>query len=164
MIRPRFPKLRCRLADDRRGATALEFALLCGPLLGFIVGVLCLGLQLLTVATLDAVVAEAARQLQIGTISAASTGGADQNLRNMICPRLGGLAVSCNANLKIYVNSASTFAALNPIPSPTPATFNPGAPVSVTVVQVSCVSPFLVPLINLPGTLITSTAVYRSYQ
>ena len=165
----RFPQLWRRLTDER-GTTALEFALLCGPLIGFILGVLCLGLQLLTVATLDAVVEEATRQLQMNMITASPTGKADQNLRNLICPRLGGLAVSCDSNLKIYVNSASAFAALYPVPSPAPNTFNPGQaappgqPVPVTVVQVSCVSPFMVPLINLPGTLITSTAIYRSYQ
>ena len=151
MVEPHLPSSRRCLTNDRGGTTALEFALLAGPLFGFIIGMMCLGLQLLTVATLDAVVEEIARQLQI-------------------CPRLGGLAVSCNSDLKIYVNSASTFAALNPVPSPMTNVFNPGKagspgqPVPVTVVQVSCVSPFLVPLINLPGTLITSTALYRSYQ
>ena len=170
MVEPHLPSSRRCLTNDRGGTTALEFALLAGPLFGFIIGMMCLGLQLLTVATLDAVVEEVGRQLQIGTIKAASTGNADQNLRDVICPRLGGLAVNCNSDLKIYVNSASTFAALNPVPSPMTNVFNPGKagspgqPVPVTVVQVSCVSPFLVPLINLPGTLITSTALYRSYQ
>ncbi len=161
---------RRRVAADRRGTTALEFGLICGPLVGFIVGLVCLSLQFLTTAVLDQVVLEAARQMQLGTLAAGTTGNGDGNLRSFVCNRMGGLAVSCTAQLKIYVNSAASVSSMYPVPAAMPATFNPGiynaAPpyTPYTVVQVSCVSPFSVWLISLPGLAITSTAVYRSYQ
>ena len=155
---------RRRVAADRRGTTALEFGLICGPLVGFIVGLVCLSLQFLTTAVLDQVVLEAARQMQLGTLAAGTTGNGDGNLRSFVCNRMGGLAVSCTAQLKIYVNSAASVSSMYPVPAAMPATFNPGSATSYTVVQVSCVSPFSVWLISLPGLAITSTAVYRSYQ
>ncbi len=95
-------------AGDRRGAAALEFALVMLPFLMCVFFILNVGVQLFLQTTLDAATASAARQVRLGLKST------DTAIRSAICSQLSGLVPSPCTGLKIYVASGATFGALSP--------------------------------------------------
>ena len=76
--------------SDRRAATALEFALVCVPLLVFILAVVQMGLHFYWQQTLDYAVQQAGRQVQIGRIGSSYTSTAFAN--QVLCPAFSASA------------------------------------------------------------------------
>ena len=96
--------LACILAD-RRGSSAVEFALVCVPFLILVLGIVELGFMLLVSVLLDGAVADTAKAMQetndVGVLSAADV------RTTLLCPRLLGL-VACDAGLILDVAPTDT--------------------------------------------------------
>ena len=79
--------------QDRRGAAALEFALVAVPAIAFLLFILELSFDLFSQAVLDDALQLAARQIQTGGAQNAKNGG--DFIANYLCPDFAGL-LSCN--------------------------------------------------------------------
>jgi len=79
-------------AAQRRGAAALEFAILAIPFLILILGTMEVGYDFFVQIALTNAVNVAARSVQVGTTQAEATGTAASSwVANAVCPALGGL-------------------------------------------------------------------------
>jgi Flp pilus assembly protein TadG len=126
---------------DRRGATALEFALLATPLLGIIFAALQLGVIVFFDQALQTVTSQAGRMLMVGT--AQKQNMTQAQFGAAVCA-MAPAAFVCN-NLMVDVESFNTFSSANT--SPLTPTYNssgvvnnmnysPGGPGSIVVVRV----------------------------
>jgi Flp pilus assembly protein TadG len=97
-----------RFAAARRGATAVEFAMVGVPFLAMVFGLFELGMMFLVSTTLESSAQTAARTLRTGQFQ--SAGGAAQGYKDAICTNLGWLAGDCQANLYVDVRTFQTFA------------------------------------------------------
>ena len=103
---------RARLfARDRRGATAVEFAMVAAPFMALVFGIFELGMMFLVSTTMESSAQEEARTLRTGQFQAA--GGAAASYKSAICGSLGWLTTDCNANLYVDVRTFPTFAAVS---------------------------------------------------
>jgi Flp pilus assembly protein TadG len=100
-----------RFGRARRGATAVEFAMVAGPFLALVFGIFELGMMLLVSTTLDSSAQEEARAVRTGQFQ--SAGGSAASFKSDICDHLGWLAADCNANLYVDVRTFPTFAQVN---------------------------------------------------
>ncbi len=82
------------LGADRRAATAVEFALVCAPLVIFILAIMGGGLHYYQQQVLDYATQAAMRQVQIGHVNA-NTSEADF-VNKVFCPLFGQLQVCAN--------------------------------------------------------------------
>jgi Flp pilus assembly protein TadG len=96
-----------RFARARRGATAVEFAMIGLPFLALVFAVFELGMMFLVQTTLESSAQAEARTLRTGQFLAAS--GTAQSYKDAVCANLGWLAADCNANLYVDVRTFSTF-------------------------------------------------------
>ena len=143
---------------NRRGATAVEFALVMPVFLLFLFAILGVGLDGYYQLTLDDSVRDAARQVQIAGPASQSAAGFVQ----AVCSEFGILASDCSANLTYNVQTnaqTATFASLTPVTLPASGklsnTFPAALPASNNVlVQVAYPLPFTLPFI---GSAITFT-------
>jgi Flp pilus assembly protein TadG len=137
-----------RWARDASGATAVEFALVVGPFLLLLTGIMAVGLQFFTIHSLEHGVTAAARKLKTGEAQKAGQTFAD--FRQLVCTEAGSL-IPCDDKLVVHVKSGATFADLDPPVSCltngklTPSGGNTGGPVSsysggasATVVVTAC--------------------------
>ena len=103
-----------RLArGDRRGASAVEFALVCPVFLLLLFGIIGYGVTGLIQLTLDDAVRDAARQLQMDTPAATSASG----FVAAVCGEFGVVASDCSKALTYNVQAATQakgFASLAP--------------------------------------------------
>jgi Flp pilus assembly protein TadG len=118
LSRIRRPRLFDRLARNRRGATAVEFALISIPFFALICGIVEIGLIFFISTTLEAATNAEARQIRTGQMQNSGTASATSFV-NGICTGSGGLAwlSGCSSNLFVDVRTFSTFATVNQ-PSP----------------------------------------------
>lgn len=127
---------------NRRGATAVEFALLALPFFALIVGALQLGIIFLANQTLDEAVDVASRTIQTGQVQ--FNGSNINTFKQDICDRVV-LISDCTNNIRVSVQSlvdleASSGTALygaNRKPIITDGTFRPGLGGELVVVSVS---------------------------
>ncbi len=161
-------------AANRRGAAAVEFALIAVPFFFLIFGLLEICLIFIMSTVLEHAVMEAARPLRTG--QAQSAGVTQNDFRKSICSELLGL-MDCTTKLHIDVRTMNNFG------SGTPATpidgngnfdnsgfiFNPGNANDIVVVRAfyewDLVIPGLSqPLRNMAGNkhLLRSTAIFRN--
>lgn len=93
---------------DRRGATAVEFALIAFPLIFMIFCCLELAFIILLSVSLDNATDLAARQIRTGILTQANSSAV--SFRQKICANIGWLEGSCNGSLKIDVQTYESFA------------------------------------------------------
>lgn len=96
-----------RFAGARRGATAVEFAMVAAPFLALVFGIFELGMMLLVSTTLESSAQNQARTLRTGQFQ--SAGGTASSYKDAICANLGWLAADCRANLYVDVRAFPTF-------------------------------------------------------
>jgi Flp pilus assembly protein TadG len=101
------PSFLKRFARARRGATAVEFAMVAGPFLALVFGIFELGMMFLVSTTLESSAQELSRTVRTGQFQ--SDGGTAASYKSSICGRLGWLTADCNANLYVDVRTFPTF-------------------------------------------------------
>jgi Flp pilus assembly protein TadG len=100
-----------QFANARRGATAVEFALVAVPFLALVFGILELGMMFLVSSTMESSAQTEARTLRTGQFQ--SGGGTAASYKSAICANLGWLTADCNANLYVDVRTFPTFGAVS---------------------------------------------------
>ena len=130
------------LVRDRRGATAVEFALLITPLMALILGSLQLALIFFAGDALQSVATTASRQLMVGS---AQKGGMTQaQFHTAVCAHTPAF-LPCSG-LMVDVQSAGSYSSVSTTPitvtydakgNPTNAwSYSPGAPGDIVIVRV----------------------------
>ncbi len=102
-------KARNPLQKDRRGAVALEFAILSIPYFMMVLGVCEVGYDLFLQEATDLALQEGARQMEVGAAQASSS---ESNfVQNYVCNTTAGRMLICNNfHVKVYVlSSTETF-------------------------------------------------------
>lgn len=164
-----------RFAAARRGATAVEFALIAAPFLALMFGVLELGLVFMVSTTLDNATEAAARKIRTGEFQTAGSGSAS-TFKTAICDNMSWLGSSCATNLNVDVRTFTAFANVSlsdPVTDgafdSSKTTFVPGDGEDIVVVRAyyewNLITPMLNSgLANLGGTkrLIYSTVTFRN--
>lgn len=130
-----------RFIGDRRGATALEFALIGGPLLFLIMVAFELGLIYMVTTSLDTATQEAARTIRTGQTQSGS-GATATTFATLVCNNMGWLQSQCPGALSVDVRTFSSFAGQS---APAPVTsgkfdstklvFNTGSPGQIVLVR-----------------------------
>lgn len=163
-----------RFADDRRGATAVEFAMIAAPFFFLIFGLIEVCLIFIMSTVMEHAVSEAARPLRTG--EAQGAGMTQVQFRQAVCSELFDM-LDCDARLYIDVRTVSNFGA-----SPTGAPidvdgtfddsefkYEPGGPNQIVAVRVfyewDLITPYISqPLRNMAGNkhLLQASAVFRN--
>lgn len=101
-----------RFVRARRGATAVEFALVAMPFMVLMFGIIELGCVFLVSATLDLATDRAARMIRTGEFQ---TSGATSksDFKNQICSRMTWLSSACSSNLSVDVQTFDNFTDLS---------------------------------------------------
>ena len=99
-----------RLAADKRGGAALEFALIAGPLLFLIMSCFEIAFVILIGFSLDNATAVVARQIRMGIKTSGNSTASD--FKTDICNTLGWMQSDCMANLLIDVHTYPNFGAV----------------------------------------------------
>ena len=109
---------RARLfARDRRGATAVEFAMVAAPFMALVFGIFELGMMFLVSTTMESAAQAEARTLRTGQFQ--SAGGDAASYKSAICSSLAWLTSDCGGNLYVDVR---TFPAFAQVTAPWPVT------------------------------------------
>ena len=164
-------------AADKRGAAAVEFALIAIPFFFLLFGLLELALIFVMGTVLEHAVHEAGRQIRTGQFQTATSSQTDEvRFKQMICDRLMDL-MSCDARLMIDVKSFSSFgASTNAVSFKSNGELDtdafdvsPGAADEIVVVRAyyswGLITPIMSkPLENLPNGrhLLSAVAVFRN--
>ena len=140
----RFQNLLLRFAAARRGATAIEFAIVALPFCVMLFGVIELGMVFLVSVTLQNATDNAARQIRTGQFQT-SGASAKSNFKTLVCNRMAWLATPCLTKLTVAVQTFADFNAAsgsNPTagtawtPAAAAATcFSTGAPGDIVLVR-----------------------------
>lgn len=96
--------------NDRQGSTAVEFALIAFPLIFMILSCLELAMIVLLSVSLDNATDLASRQIRTGILTQSNSTAV--SFRQRICTNMNWLSGSCNANLKVDVQTYDSFAAI----------------------------------------------------
>lgn len=138
MHRPVLARLNA-FARDRRGATALEFALVAGPFFLMMFALFEYALIYLVTTTLDSATTEAARQIRTGEAQTKQMTSAQ--FKAQVCTNMGWLQSQCSSKLYIDARTFSTFAGdTSPKPvsggkfDPTQLSFSMGGPGTIVLV------------------------------
>ena len=163
------------LPGERRGASAVEFALVAPPLFLLLVGLFEVCLIFFVSGVLEQGARDAARTLRTGEFQAGSEINAD-TFRTNICTSMADL-FDCEANLAIDVRRVSGFPTIQdsaPLDSDgkldrTNFGFDPGGADDIVIVNVYYEWPLITPMIsapmaNLPGgrRLLVSSQAFRN--
>ena len=164
------PGKRRRLARDRRGVSAVEFAIV-GPLFMLFIGMIFEnGILLFQQSILDNATARASRLIRTGQIQLAGTGAT--SFTTELCTQVG-VIIPC-ASLQYKVSAAAAFSSLSTTVATNGAgvltgngTFSPGTSGQDVVVQVAWNRPYIIPWVgNLVnpggGSFMTSTYAFRN--
>ena len=167
----RAPSLLQALLSDRRGAAAMEFAIVALPLFLMLAGTIETGVLAFTSAVMEAATREAARQVRTGVVQSASD--AAQRFRAEFCPQLPP-TFACDS-FYFDVRTFSEFAGITLPPVtldaagvPQGLQFSPGGANAVVTVRVIHPYRFMTPLIGQAMTggqgavPVISTAVMRT--
>jgi len=95
---------------DRKGAMAVEFALVALPFIFTILALFELALILLLSTTLDASTEKVARQIRTGQLQMQGTPETADDFRLKVCNNLGWMQSQCMANLSVDVRVFPRFA------------------------------------------------------
>lgn len=143
-----------RFSRDRRGATAVEFALVAVPFLGLFMATFEMGLVFFVNNNLDAATRKASRAFLTGTAQGAGVYTASSFLSTYMCPAgstyVPGSLIACS-NLIVDVRTSTNFSAADLsngfYKTQSSNTFCPGAPGTVTVVRIAYPMPSYFPII-----------------
>jgi Flp pilus assembly protein TadG len=113
-IQVAFTRASRRFGRDRRGATAVEFAMVAGPFFALVLAIMTIGTQYLTLHFLEHGVNSASRKLRTG--EAQKTGLTLTDFRKLVCDAAGTM-ISCDGRLVVHIKSSATFAGLSPLAS-----------------------------------------------
>ncbi len=163
-----------RFVAARRGATAVEFALVAAPFLALMFGVLELGLVFMVSTTLDNATEAAARTIRTGQLQGA--GGSASSFKTAVCDNMTWLGSSCSGKLTVDVRTFPKFADVamsDPVTDgavdASKTAFTPGNGEDIVVVRAyyewTLITPMLnAGLANLGGTkrLVYSTVTFRN--
>lgn len=163
-----------RFVAARRGATAVEFALVAAPFLALMFGVLELGLVFMVSTTLDNATEAAARTIRTGQLQAA--GGSANTFKTAVCNNMTWLGASCAGKLTVDVRTFPKFADVamtSPVTNgaidASKTNFTTGGGEDIVVVRAyyewTLITPMLnAGLANLGGTkrLVYSTVTFRN--
>lgn len=168
-----------RFLSSRRGATAVEFALVAAPFLALLVGIVDLALAYTASIALDNATQAAARTIRTGQTTSPSGSAAQeaarQAFRDTICAKMGFMSSNCASKLTVDVRTVTDFSSIT-LNSPIQAcVFNPGAlqfqtggASEIVLVRAYYQWDLYAPLMNtalvkLPGkTLLTSVTTFRN--
>lgn len=106
-----------RLRADTRGVTAVEFAMVAGPFLMMLFGIIAVGLFFFTTFTMENAVEQAARFLRTGQAQLATPPYTEVQFKNKVCSYLPSnidCAGKVKVNVKAYPNAADITAASLP--------------------------------------------------
>lgn len=163
-----------RFAAARKGATAVEFAMVATPFMALLFGVLELGLVFMVSTTLDNAVDTVARKIRTGELQ--TTGGSASTFKTAVCSEMTWLGSSCSEDLHVDVR---TFPKFSDVTITDPVTdgvfdssrtqFTPGGSEDIVLVRVYYEWSLITPMLNqgletLSGgkRLIASTATFRN--
>lgn len=90
-----------RWSEDRKGAMAVEFAMVALPFIFTILALFELALILLLSTTLDASTTKVARLIRTGQLQTQGTPATADGFRDQVCSNLGWLQSQCASNLSI---------------------------------------------------------------
>jgi Flp pilus assembly protein TadG len=171
-----FRRFAGRFTRSRRGAAAVEFALVSIPFFALLFGIIEIGLIYFIATTLEAATNEAARQIRTGQLQSQGTPATQASFKTLVCNQMSWLGSNCTANLAIQVQTFSSFQTITQ-PSPisngqidqTKLAFDMGGPGDIVLVQAFYQWTVLVPALDRIGTplsggkmLLTSTSVFRN--
>lgn len=161
-------------ADERRGSTAVEFALVAAPFFFIIFGLMEVCLIFIMSTVLEHAVSESAREIRTG--QAQEAGFSEVDFRNSVCAEMFDL-MGCDSNLHIDVKRLTSFSSAD-LTTPVDSDgnfddsgfgFQPGGANEIVAVRVyyewSLVTPIMsAPLANLANGkhLIQASAVFRN--
>jgi Flp pilus assembly protein TadG len=165
-----------RFVHGRRGAAAVEFALVSIPFFALLFGIVEVGLIYFVATTLEMATNEAAREIRTGQLQGQTTPETVAAFKTLICGQLSWLGSSCTSNLFVQVQTYSSFATIT---QPSPITsgalnqntmsFSLGGPGDIVLVQSFYQWTVLAPALDNIGTpisggkmLLTSTSVFRN--
>jgi Flp pilus assembly protein TadG len=131
---------RFRLA--RRGATAVEFALLALPFFALLCGSLEIGLIFMTATTLENATNTAAREIRTGQLQQGQTASTQTSFKAAICSDMVWMSSTCTANLSVdarilpqFSQSSTVYPVTNGVFDPTKLTYVIGGPCDIIVVR-----------------------------
>lgn len=164
-----------RFARARRGATAVEFALISIPLLLLMFGILELGLILLVTSTLDTATDYAARNVRTGEFQE-NTAKTRDAFKGLVCRNMAWLKDDCLSNMIVEAETFDTFAKAGATRAVDPKTFNPatlcwsvGNPEDIVLVRTYFKWPIFTPLMEpflendgAHGRLLSSARIFRN--
>jgi len=164
-----------RFALGRRGAAAVEFALVSIPFLMLTFGIIEIGLIYVVSISLENATYEAAREIRTGQLQT-SGGSSATSFTTLICNNMSWMGAACTSNLSVSVQTFSTFQAVtasNPVSNGTvnknSLPFQIGGPGDIVLVQSFYQWTVLAPALDGIGTplnggqmLLQSSAVFRN--
>ncbi|OYU68519.1 MAG: pilus assembly protein TadE [Alphaproteobacteria bacterium PA2] len=112
-----------RFLKAKRGAVAVEFAIILLPFLVLMFGTVELGMVFMTSSTLQNATDEAARRIRTGEFQATSTTKAQ--FKTLVCNNMSWLKTSCAGNLTVDVQTFSDFGGIGGAAGIDPANFDP---------------------------------------
>jgi Flp pilus assembly protein TadG len=145
------------LIASRRGATAVEFAMIAVPFFALLFGVLELGLLFMASTAIDAATTQVARQIRTGQFQASANNTA-ADFKTAVCGNMSWISTAdCQANMSLDVRTFPTFAAISVTPpvkngaiDPTQITFNAGTACDIVLVRAFYPWTLLAPVLE-PG-------------
>jgi len=163
-----------QFTNNRRGAAAVEFALIAVPLVFVLMAILDLAMVFLVATSLDAATTKTARQIKTGQMQLA--GETQAGFESAVCGNMGWLASQCMSNISVSVQSFSSFSSVSP---PTPVsngvfnqanlTFNMGNAGDIVLVKVYYQWPLSTPFLSIPlqalnngNAVVVATSVFRN--
>ena len=177
MPRTSVRKMLCRFRRNRRGSTAVEFALVAPAFFALLFAILETAIMFFADQVLESVTQTAARTIMTGQTQAAGYSEA-QFMANVVCPSgsLASVLFNCTTGISVDVQSYPAFgnvvinsqidAGNNFVP---PTNFNPGGPSQIVVVRLFYQWPLFVTglgynIANLSGgkRLLVATAAFQN--
>ncbi|MDP3660704.1 TadE/TadG family type IV pilus assembly protein [Phenylobacterium sp.] len=146
-----------RFARARRGATAVEFALVSFPFLVLLFGIVELAMVFIVSTTLEAATESASRQIRTGEFQT-SAGNTKADFKLLVCSKMSWLQANCSTDLSLDVRTFATFNDLANYPQLNPVTYNPldpaancwspGEPTDIVLVRTRYQWKLFTPLLN----------------
>jgi len=175
LVSKSFAALR-RFGREKRGSTAVEFAIIAIPFMALLFGVVEIGMVLLISATLDTAVEYASRNVRTGEFQ---SGGAvsKADFKALVCRNMTWLQGGCANRVIVESQTFTNYADAGASLSAAPATFDPngnrcwsvGGPQDVVLMRVyyqwDLITPVLTPALeNMGGgkRLIVSASAFRN--
>ncbi|MDP3855655.1 TadE/TadG family type IV pilus assembly protein [Phenylobacterium sp.] len=116
-----------RFAREKRGATAVEFAIIAIPFMMLMFGVIEIGMVLLISATLDTAVEFAARNVRTGEFQQGGAVSKD-DFKGLVCRNMTWLQGSCPARIIVESQTFDTYTNARDSTAAVAATFDPATP------------------------------------